>query len=283
MSIKFYGKSQETCQAIITQFKTGDLPETLKSIFVNRSDDIPSNKWSWNNQFIKAISGTSDARGFKQWGAAGRKVKKGAKAFHILGPCIAKRKETDEAGNQEEKNFLYGFKSIPVFRLEDTEIYDQKKWEKASSEDQKEKSRLRALPFYEVAEKWGLKVTSFNGKGGKYYGYYSHNGVIALGVENLSTWAHEMIHAADDRLKTIKKVPGQDMENEVVAELGGAVILKMLGYEHEADLGGAWSYIQGYTGKKKETAISVCMRLIDRICNCVNLILTDAEKIREAA
>jgi len=74
MSKKNYGKSQEVCQAIIDQFKNGELPETLTQIFVKRSDEMPSAKWSWNNQLLKALSGTYDARGFKQW--LGRRIRR---------------------------------------------------------------------------------------------------------------------------------------------------------------------------------------------------------------
>ena len=42
---------------------------------------------------------------------------------------------------------------------------------------------------------------------------------IALGVENLSTWAHEFIHAADDRLGHLTE-NGQHWRAEAVAELG---------------------------------------------------------------
>jgi len=112
--IKFYGKSQEVAEQIIKQFESGDLPKALAQVFVNRSDNIPSSAWSWRNQFITAIHGTSDARGFKQWQKAGRKVSKGSKAFHILGPCIGKRKDDDD----KEISFLYGFKSIrPCFAV----------------------------------------------------------------------------------------------------------------------------------------------------------------------
>jgi hypothetical protein len=45
-----------------------------------------------------------------------RYVKKGAKAFYILVPCIYKKEADDE-----EKEFLAGFKCSPIFRYEDTE------------------------------------------------------------------------------------------------------------------------------------------------------------------
>jgi hypothetical protein len=274
MSIKFYGKSEDVCQMMIDTFRAGNLPEALKPIFVNRSDNIPSTAWSWSNRFMMAIAGTADARGFRQWQNAGRKVKKGARAFHILGPCIAKRKDAETG---EEKTFLYGFKSIPVFAIESTEVFDPEKWEQAGGIDTNEEKRLESIPLFNVAKAWGLNVTSYNGKGGGALGYYSHGGTIALGVENLATWCHELTHAADDKNGTITKKPGQQPDNEIVAEVGGAVLLSLMGYHHEADLGGAWDYVKHYAGGDTQKTIRKIMQLIDRICSCVDLIIKTAE------
>lgn len=280
--MKFYGRSEEVCNRIIEQFETGNLPEALAPIFVNRSDNVPSSAWSWGNRFIQAIHGTADSRGFRQWESAGRKVSKGAKAIYILGPCIAKKTEQNEQGETVERTIIYGFKSIPVFPIEATEVADPKKWEAAGGVDVAEESRLERLPLREVAEAWGLKITSYNGKQGKSLGYYKPGWGIALGVENLATWAHELTHAADDRLGTIRRLSGQDPENEIVAELGGAVLLKLIGEDHQADIGGAWDYVKSYAGADKGKALRKCMKLIDRICSCVNLILKTADEMAKS-
>jgi hypothetical protein len=80
-----------------------------------------------------------------------------------------------------------------------------------------------------VAKAWNLSVSSFSGENAKYLGYYKHGQGIALGVENLSTWSHELIHAADDRLGHLEE-KGQQWARETVAELGGAILLECLGY-----------------------------------------------------
>ncbi len=280
--MKFYGKSKDVCEGIIERFKTGDLPEALKPIFVNRSDNVPSSAWSFTNRFIMAIHGTYDARGFKQWNNAGRKVMKGAKAFYILGPCIRKIKETDpETGEEITFPLLYGFKSIPVFAIENTEIHDAEKWGKCGGVDTNEENRLKDLPLHEVAKFWGLNVTSYNGTKGKSLGYYTHGSTIALGVENLSTWVHELTHAADDKNGTLTKKPGQQPDNEVVAELGGAVILSIMGLDYDADLGGAWDYVKSYSKNDKDKAIKACVGLVNRICGCVDLIFKTATELTE--
>ncbi|MCP4156521.1 MAG: ArdC family protein [bacterium] len=275
--MKYYGKSQEVCKKVIAFFKSGNLPEVIAPIFVHRSDDIPCRAWSFSNQFVTAINGTSDARGFKQWQTAGRKVKKGSRAFHILGPCISKKTETGPDGTKAEKAFLFGFKSIPVFRIEDTEILNTEKWESVSKVDVAEENRLMSLPLRDVADAWGLDVTSFNARKTGYKGYYSAGkNVIALGVENLATWTHELMHAADDRNGTLTRAPGQQPDNEIVAELGGAVILEMMGYKTESDTGGAWEYVKHYAGKDHDKAVRECFALLNRICACIDLIVAES-------
>ena len=89
--------------------------------------------------------------------------------------------------------------------------------------------------------------------------------VTAIGVENLATWAHELIHAADDRNGTLKE-RGQHWLSETVAELGGAVLLYAAGYEREADIGGAWDYISHYAKENDVEPIKACTTALERVC-----------------
>ena len=284
--MKFGKHTHDVCWKIVDQFKHGDLPEKLATVFVNRKDDIPSFRWSWTNRLIMAMNGTNDARTLKQWGSVGRKVCKGSKSFVILGPIlktIPKEEKDEETGEVETKyiKLLIGFKPIHVFPIENTEVYDQDLWEKKSGVDYEEKQRLESLPLREVAEKWNLDVTSYNGKGSGALGYYQHGTRIAVGVENLSVWCHELVHAADDKNGTINRTFGQDEENEIVAELGSAVLLSVLGFNEHADIGGAWEYVKAYAGYDEKKTIKNCMNLIDRVCKCVNLILEESDEIVE--
>ena len=240
-------------------------------MFVNRKDNVPCRAWSWSNQLLAAIYGQGDARGFRQWAEVGRHAKKGERSFPILVPCI--RKTENEEG--KEKAFLYGFTSAPVFGIHQTE------GEPLPPPDPKVMAWLDSLPVVEVAQSWGLTVDAFNGQNASYLGYYRHGQAIALGVKNLSTWSHELIHAADDRNKTITRAPGQQPDNEVVAELGGAILLEVLGYESESDRGGCWDYVQQYASKQKKDTLAVCQSLLKRTCNCVALILDEAESLQQ--
>jgi hypothetical protein len=273
MGTKFYGRSEEVAERVFEVFRSGNLPKALAPIFITRNDSIPSASWSWSNKLIQALAGTCDSRGFHQWKAVGRGVKAGARAFYILAPCIWQRNIEDDDGNIRVIQQVHGFKSIPVFAIEATEVVDSEKWMKSIQKDRDEILRLEALPLIEVARHWGLSVDSYTGKNSRYLGYYIPSQKIALGVKNLSTWCHELIHAADDRLGNLPKLGKGDTDCEIVAEIGGAVLLELMGNHVDADLGGAWDYIKRYSGNDSGKAIRECMRLINRICACVNLII----------
>jgi hypothetical protein len=125
----------------------------------------------------------------------------------------------------------------------------------------------------------GLAVETFDGVGVGMLGCYRYGEAIQLGVKNLSTWCHELVHAADDRNGKLTE-KGQHWRSETVAELGGAVLLEILGFKQEADLGGCWEYIQSYAGKEDVGVAEACMRVLDRTCAAVGLILDTAEQTK---
>jgi hypothetical protein len=265
-AMRFIGKSEETAGRIVSLFESGNVPKALAPVFIHRAGNRPCDGWSWSNRFLVALAGHDDARGFRQWEGVGRHVRKGERAFSILGPVLAKKTETDDAGRTIERSICVGFKSIAVFGYSQT---DGEPLPDLVAQDR----FLEALPLLDVAKVWGLAVQTYNGRDGSALGWYRHGTAIALGVENLSTWAHELVHAAEDRLGNLK---GDKRASEVVAELGGAVLLTMLGREHDADLGGAWDYIRGWAGNKHP--VGACMAVLNRVCAAVELIVTTSEQ-----
>jgi hypothetical protein len=266
--MKFYGKAEDVAKQIVASFEAGKVPAALGQVFIGWHSDRPCAKWSWRNRFITAIFGHCDARGYRQWQEKGRSVKKGEKAFDILAPIFVKEKENlDAKGKPVEK--LIGFKSIPVFGYSQTEGTPL-------VGEAESGAFIAKLPFVGVAQAWGLKVDTDNG-GGNLLGYYVPNTKIRLHTQNLSTWAHELAHAADNRLT---KLDGSKTDIEVSAEYAGAVLLTLIGQAEAADLGGAMEYIKAYAEREGKTLFSVCSKVIDRVCKIVNLILTEAEKLQ---
>jgi len=266
-------------ERIVEAFRNPEqLPKALAPVFIHRKDDTPCRQWSWHNQLIIALCGTVDAPGFRQWNQVERNVKKGAKALWILAPCVKKLTEKNDAAEEKTRQVVYGFRSIPVFAVEDTE------GEPLPQSDDRYDSWVKELPLTEVAESWGINVGTFSHHGGNPLGYYRHassgNQAVMLGVENLSTWAHELVHAADHRVSNLK---GEKWHKEIVAELGGAILLECLGMTHDADLGGAFSYIERYAAEAKKDTVRACIQVLDRVCNCVKLILDTAESTATTA
>ena len=134
----------------------------------------------------------------------------------------------------------------------------------------------------DVAREWGMTVDTFNGEDAACPGYFKYSKDahgIALGVQNLSTWAHEMIHAADQRLGKLTE-KGQHWRSETVAELGGATLLNVLGFDHDADLGGCWEYVTAYAEDAELEPITACQRILKRMCNAVAMILDTADELK---
>lgn len=218
---RFYGNAEDAAKAIVRCFQEGDLPKVLSPIFIGRKDNVPCRSWSWSNQLLVAIFGHSDARGYRQWLAVNRFVRKGEKSFPILVPLTKKVEREDKAtGDTFEGVAVYGFKSAAVFGLRQTE------GDALPDVDLEATRWIESLPLIDVARSWGLSVESYNGRPGAALGKYRLGSGIALGVSNMSTWAHELIHASDDRcIGGIKG--GQHLDQEVVAELASAATVEV--------------------------------------------------------
>lgn len=269
--MQFYGQAAHAATRIIDAFKAGQIPKALAAVFIRRDDALPCRAWSWSNQLLVALHGHDDARGFRQWEQAGRFVKKGEKAFYILGPVTRKIETPDgETSEARQRVAVVAFKSIPVFGYAQTDGEPLQR-------DARYDGFLSALPLLSVAKAWGLSVSTYNGRDGAALGYYRYGRAIALGVENLATWAHEMVHAADDRRGALKR--SDKIGAEVVAELGGAILLCALEREADADLGGAWTYIDAWASKSGLPPIAWCERVLKRACEAVALILQTADEL----
>ena len=272
--MQLYRRADESANRILELFKSVNLPKALAPVFVKRQDGSPCRAWSWSNQLLVALAGHTDARGYRQWEQVGRHVVKGQKSTcHILVPITRKFTETGDDGAERERVAVLGFTTTPVFGVDQTDGAE------LPDDTARECAWLDSLPVIDVARRWSIDVQTYNATDkSRYQGYYRTDGQIALGVRNLATWAHELCHAADHRLQGTFN-GGQHLDQETVAELGGAVLLHALGYETDADVGGACQYISGYAHKHNTEPIRVCVKLLNRVCEAVNLILQTAAEI----
>lgn len=252
---------------IINRLESGEAPKALANKWLSITP-VPMHDWSISNQCIALMQGTVDARGYKAWQQVGRQVKKGCHAIRIIAPMPVKKKD-----GKSDDDVVMLFRAVNVFRYEDTE---------GEPLHHEANEHINSLPWLDVADEWDITVLAGATKVTGSCGVYSYGGMgkrITLGVENLSTWAHELVHAAEDRLGKLKD--SGHTEAEVVAELGGAVLLSLAGKNEEADIGGCIKYINAHNDGKPNKTIKCIQRVMTRMVEAVDLILTTEAKLQE--
>jgi hypothetical protein len=265
---------------ILEAFRTGRLAEPLAQTFLHHG--LHCEKWSFTNQMLVHLFGFGDAATYKQWQALGRQVKRGSTAFYLMRPNLKLARVLDEETGEERtvQAGLRGFGWFAVHGLEDTVPIPGFQGQPYDAAVATGRAFVATLPLLDVAKAWGLTVATYHGSEGRGLGYARPGQQIGLGVANLSTWAHELVHQAEHRLGALTK-RGQDREQEIVAELGGAVLLTVLGQRAEADWGGAYHYIKSYAkAKDGEGLLREVMHVTGRMAAAVKHILDEAEALR---
>lgn len=64
--------------------------------------------------------------GFQTWKGMGRSVRKGEHGIRILAPMVGKKTVEDSEGNEEQRAFVRGFRTVAVFDLSQTDGEDLK-------------------------------------------------------------------------------------------------------------------------------------------------------------
>lgn len=247
-------KVKEVLNQVIEKFESGDIPEAIAySMFP--VPDLPCAKWSLLNRTLVFLSGSMDARGFKQWQNANRFVKKGTKAIYILVPYFKKDEE------EEDRQRLLGFGASPVFRVEDTDGVPL----------DYQNISLPELPFIDRANEWGISVKAVPGNY-RFYGYYSpQRKEIALATDNERVFFHELAHAGHEIVKG-KLTTGQDPLQEIVAELSASALAIMAGKAIDS-IGNSFRYIKDYADKLDMTPHAACLKVLADTEKVLNLIV----------
>jgi len=274
---KANGKVEKAIKQLLECFQSGKLPAAIaRTVIQKRSGGgKPSDRWSLGNNILMLIHGTNDARGYRQWEDVGRRVKKGAKAFYILGPCTKKKvvKVTDENGEEkeEEKVIITGFKAIPVFRYEDTEGKEIPMVDYAPKD---------LPPLINVARKFGIEI-QYAPFSEKFFGCYNPGAkLITLCTHDVKTFFHELAHAVHGTFKTLKT--GQDRDQEIIAETVAAVLCQL--YDVDGYIPHSYSYIAGYAqSKSADETVKAIMKVLADVERILNIILAAAEEEQEAA
>ena len=257
-------KAKEQLTKMVEILSSEKLPDTISKTYLE-SAGIPSDEWTLSNRMLMYFEGTQDARGYRQWLKVGRHVKKGSKAMYILAPRKIKKTETGDDGKEREKMMMAGFVGVPVFRYEDTDgcpLVTVKNEPKT------------VLPLKDVAEKWGISVRYDGSRHGEYGSYNLETDEIRLCTDSVDTFFHELAHKAHNKFETLK--PGQDPEQETVAQLTACVLSKIYGYDVTGD---TQNYIGSYAEENTPEAVGrLCFKVLGKVEKILDMILkTEAE------
>ena len=263
---------QNAIDNLLSMFKSGDMPERVAFSIIKRRegvDTIPSDRWSISNQIIMWACGSLDARGYRQWNQVNRYVKKGSSPIYILAPLLKKKTELNPlTGKEEERSVLIGFKSVPVFRYEDTD---------GEELPEREGYQPKELPpFWDVAEKLGIKVSYAPLYRNALGTFRPSSNSIQLYGTDAQIFFHEISHAIHNSFKPLYKL--DKAVCEIVAEFSSLVLCELQGikgYERQGI-----EYIADYartTADKPEAAIRKINSILNDVEKIVNIVLDTTE------
>jgi len=245
---------------LLTMFEQGTFPPATARTVIARiaGDEKPCSSWSILNQLIVLMSGTDDARGYRQWQEANRYVTKGAKAVYILVPLTRKTtvivNDTNTGESREEaRNIIRGFKPTPVFRYEDT-----------NGEPLPDYSYNPPTlpPLYNVARHYGM--VRYCAANGSILGSCSQLGTLTLYSHDIDVFFHELAHQVHNTIKPLKG--GQHTDQELVAEMTSCVLCELYGFLDYQWQG--WEYMKAYTDEDPIKTL-----------RAIGLILNDVESV----
>jgi antirestriction protein ArdC len=239
---------------------------------------MPSGKWTLRNRFLAFLqTGEIDCRGFRQWKNADRTVKKGSSAAYILAPILVPEKNDQghvitnpDTGKPEMK--CVGFKGVAVFSVEDTE---------GKPLDYENPEIIAKLPLIEIAHAEGIPVKGRPFDGHTFGYYHPDNEMIALCTEDEKTYLHELCHHFDNKAakeKGSKLKGGQHVEQEIVAELGAAVLARLYGKRIDVRKD-SYEYIKTYANRENKEVLDACLSVLSRTANVISRIMEAADKL----
>lgn len=149
-----------------------------------------------------------------------------------------------------------------MFRVEDTE---------GEPLPDPEYAPPKLPPLVEVAEAMGVEVSYDAARGTGAYGSFDPGTEeITLFTHDEQTFWHELAHAAHHRVSD-GLAPGQDPDQEAVAELSAAVLARLYGAANE---GYSFDYLQHYAARDgAEDVYRLCLSVLGEVEDVLTYIL----------
>ncbi|MCP4991290.1 MAG: hypothetical protein GY928_36145 [Colwellia sp.] len=255
-------KVQAAMQKVLKQFETGDLSPLIQAVSFSVDKSWTSATWSSRNKmlaFLTTGAETMYIATYNQLKNKGHQVQKSQVAGYIYQPCSKKvKKEVD--GQEKEVWVSSGFyKHKAVFGLHNTDCKELPNHDPAkfSSLDR-------------IAKNMNVGV-SYQPLPSRFLGLYFKSGdKISVGTENKLVLAHEIAHAAHERVLNKEGLTLSELEKtqkEIVAETAAVIMMKL--FENEDYTGNCWNYIKHYAPKDPMKAVEGVLGDISKVLDLV--------------
>lgn len=251
--------AQMVTDRIIEQMNKGIIPWKQTWIGVGGAvSHITGKPYSLINQMLLGEAG--EYLTFKQIENEGGKVKKGAKARPVIYWNVIQKNE-EENGEIKVKTYPV-LRYYRVFHIKDTENINAKYTAAKRFETLTYEPAEKIVTDYETRE--SIKISRTAESGEAYYRPSTDEIVcpcieqFAVMAEYYSTLFHEMVHSTGhksrlDRLNRVAAFGSEDYsKEELVAELGSAMLCNESGVETEFTVKNSAAYIQNWMKALKE-------------------------------
>ena len=281
MANKFTVKALAALNKVVNMLRDPDKLVSAAASATFPPCDMPSASWSVRNRWIAVMqAGEVDCRTYAAWERVGRKVKRGAKAVFILKPIMCTVRDSngkpikDKQGKTEMR--CTGFKGHAVHPADNTEG-DPLEYENPEI--------INTMPLKTVADAWGINVAGRPFVGG-YLGYFSNSqDAIRVCTDDEKVFLHELTHAAHNRLlkgKGSALKGGQHASQEIVAELGAAVLARLYGQSLDVRKD-SYEYIKRYAASENKDVLDACLGVLTETAKVISLIMDTAAEQGELA
>lgn len=185
----------------------------------------------------------SRVAGFHTWKSLGRNVKKGEHAIRILAPMVGKPKDAEAEAGAEAGARVYGFRSVCVFDISQTEGAELPAFARATGDTG---DTLAKLVRFAGEQSISVELEAAELPGGALGISYGGRVAIAAGqspAEVVATLTHELAH------ELLHKGERRTSENRNVRELEAEAVAFIVGSAVGLDMASASTdYIKLYDG-----------------------------------